>query len=121
MHKTAGWRSGKEEGRMDQTINRILALDADTEERLRASELICGEILAKAREQAAAIEQAQTHQTRTLISDFEEQKRTECEERLAKQQAESEAELSHISEYFEAKQEELLRTLLQETLRAAEE
>ena len=106
---------------MDQTINQILALDAKTEERLSASRKSCEKIIADARRQAAAIEQAQTHQTRELIGDFEEQTRQSCEEKLAKLRAESEGDLEKISEYFEKREDALLETLMQETLRAEEE
>lgn len=106
---------------MDQTINQILALDADTEERLQTSKALCAKIISDAHKQAAAIEQAQTHQTRDLIGEFEEQTRAGCEEKLAKLRAESDSTLESIREYFEARQDALLEALFQDTLRAAEE
>lgn len=106
---------------MDQTINQILALDAETEERLQMSKTLCAQIIDDAHKKAAAIEQAQTHQTRDLIGEFEEQTRAAYEEKLAKLRAETDSTLESIREYFEARQDALLEALFQDTLRAAEE
>ena len=68
---------------MDQTIRKILELDAATEERLSASRLQCRKKVEDARKQAAAMKQAQKHQTRDSITELEEQTRSECEQKIA--------------------------------------
>lgn len=105
---------------MDQTIRKILELDAAAEERLQASALQCRKKLREARRQAAAIRQAQAHLTRDTIVEFEEQTRSECEQKLAEQQKEFDRLADAVSKQFEEQHEALLDTLFADTLREAE-
>ncbi|MBQ8920775.1 MAG: hypothetical protein IJ060_01260 [Oscillospiraceae bacterium] len=105
---------------MDQTIRRILELDAETEQRLEASRLKCGQMRAEAEHRAAAIRQAQAHQTRDTITEFEEQTRESCEQKLAVQRQAFDRQADAISKQFEEQHESLLESLFEETLREAE-
>ena len=105
---------------MDQTIRKILELDAQTEERLTASRDACARILENARVQAAAIAQAQKHQTRDTVTELEEQARSECDRRIAELRAGFESRSEAMERQFETQHDQLLDTLFEETLRAAE-
>ncbi len=105
---------------MDQTIRKILELDSETEQRLQESRQKCEEIRAGAERQAAAIRQAQAHQTRDTITDFEEQTRENCEQKLAVQRQAFDRQADAISKQFEEQHESLLHSLFEETLREAE-
>ena len=105
---------------MDQTIRKILELDAETENRLNASKLKCSEIVENARSQAAAIAQAQKHQTRDTVTELEEQARTECERKIAELRSGFEAQTEAMERQFRTQHDALLNTLFDETLRAAE-
>jgi len=105
---------------VDQTIKQILELDAATEQRLRASQLVCEQKRQNAIEQAEAIRQAQAHQTRDTIFEFEEQTRAECERKLAEQQLVFDRQADAITKQFEGHHEALLESLYEETLREAE-
>ena len=105
---------------MDQTIRRILELDASTEERLQASELECRRTVEEAREKAAALAEAQMHQTRDTIEEYEEQTRSACEEQIAGLRARFDRRGDEMEQQFTAERAALLDTLFQETLREAE-
>jgi len=105
---------------VDQTIRQILELDAATEQRLQASELVCEQKRREAEERAEAIRQAQEHQTRDTIIEFEEQTRSECERKLAEQRQTFEKQADAISRQFEEQHEALLDSLFAETLLEAE-
>ena len=105
---------------MDQTIKQILELDAATEQRLQVSRTVCEQKRRKAAAQADAIRQAQQHQTRDTIIEFEEQTRTAFEQKLAGQQQTFEKQADAISKQFEEQHESLLESLFAETLREAE-
>ncbi|MBR3419792.1 MAG: hypothetical protein IKG82_13980 [Oscillospiraceae bacterium] len=105
---------------MDQTIRKIMELDAETENRLNASKQKCAQIVEDARKQAAAIAQAQKHQTRDTITELEEQARTECERKIAELRAGFESQSEAMERHFNTQHDALLNTLFDETLRAAE-
>ena len=106
---------------MDQTIRKIIELDAETETKLQASKLACRNRIKDARKQASAIKQAQSHQTRDTISEFEEQTRAEYEEQVAQMQQRFDREADALSEQFEVQHQTLLESLFRETLSAAEQ
>ena len=105
---------------MDQTIRKILELDATGEQRLQVSELLCEKKRLDAAEQADAFRQAQTHQIRDILTEFEEQIRAESEQKLAEQRQTFDKQADMISKQFEVQHEALLETLFTETLREAE-
>ncbi len=105
---------------MDQTIRKILELDAATEERLSASRLQCRRTVEDARKQAAAMKQAQKHQTRDSITELEEQTRTECEQKINALRGEFDRRAETMAAEFEAQHDALLDALFSETLREAE-
>ncbi|MBQ6040457.1 MAG: hypothetical protein K5705_01950 [Oscillospiraceae bacterium] len=105
---------------MDQTIRKILELDAETEDRLNASRLKCTRMLSDARKQAAAVTQAQKHQTRDTITELEEQTRSECEQKIAELRAGFDRRTEAMTKQFETQHDTLLNTLFEETLREAE-
>lgn len=105
---------------MEQTIRQILELDAAAEERLKASELQCRKMVEDARKQAAAIRQAQKHQTRDTILEAEEQARAECEQKTAEMREKYDRRADAMSKRFAQTHDALLETLFQETLREAE-
>ena len=105
---------------MDQTIRKILELDAQTEERLSASREMCSRIIEEARQKAAAIAQAQKHQTRDTVTELEEQARTECDQKIAELRAGFESRSEAMERHFKTQNEALLNTLFDETLREAE-
>ncbi|HAG14051.1 MAG TPA: hypothetical protein DCG49_09345 [Ruminococcus sp.] len=105
---------------MDQTIRKILELDAATEEKLGAAEQKCRDQLTEARKQAAAIKQAQKHQTRDTIIEMEEQMRTETEQKIAEMRGKYDRRADSMTKQFAAQHDALLETLFQETLREAE-
>ncbi|MBR3269584.1 MAG: hypothetical protein IKI58_12790 [Oscillospiraceae bacterium] len=105
---------------MDQTIRKILELDAATEQRLQDAKQQCAKIRAEAEQKAAAIRQAQAHQTRDTVFEFEEQTRADCEQKLAVQRQAFEKQADAISKQFEEQHESLLASLFEETLREAE-
>lgn len=106
---------------MEQTIRKILELDAAAEERLRAAELQCQKTVQDARKQAAAIRQAQKHQTRDTIIEAEEQARTECEQKTAEMREKYDRRADEMSKRFAETHDALLKTLFEETLREAED
>lgn len=110
----------KEVRQMDQTIRRIMELDAETEERLAASRAECLKIVADARTSAKAIEEAQAHQTRYTIEDYEEQNRGDSEKRADALRADYDRRAEEMTQQFEAQHDALLETLFAETLREAE-
>ena len=105
---------------MDQTIRKILELDAETETRLSASKQKCSKIVEDARKQAAAIAQASKHQTRDTITELEEQTRNDCERKIAELRAGFETQSEAMERQFRTQHDTLLDTLFDETLRAAE-
>ena len=105
---------------MDQTIRKILELDAATEERLSAARLQCRKQVENARKQASAMKQAQKHQTRDSITELEEQIRSECEQKIIKLRSGFDRRAEEMSEQFSAQHDALLDTLFSETLREAE-
>ena len=105
---------------MDQTIRKILELDAATEDRLNAAQLKCSRMIEDARKQAAAIAQAQKYQTRDTITEIEEQTRSECEKKIAELQSGFDRQSEALTTQFETQHDTLLNTLFDETLRAAE-
>ena len=105
---------------MDQTIRKILELDAETETRLNAAKQKCSRMLEDARAQADAIAQAQKHQTRDTITEIEEQTRNECERKIAELRAGFESQSEAMERQFNTQHDALLNTLFEETLRAAE-
>lgn len=105
---------------MEQTIRKILELDAAAEERLKRSELECSRKVQDARKQAAAIRQAQKHQTRDTIIEAEEQARAECEKKSAEMREKYDRRADEMSRRFAETHDALLETLFQETLREAE-
>ena len=105
---------------MDQTIRKILELDAATEERLSAARLQCRKQVEDARKQAAAMKQAQKHQTRDSITELEEQTRSECEQKIAELRGSFDRRAEQMAEQFEAQHDTLLEALFSETLREAE-
>ncbi|MBR6107149.1 MAG: hypothetical protein IKQ39_03990 [Oscillospiraceae bacterium] len=105
---------------MDQTIRQILELDAATEQRLRASQAACEQKRLDAAAQADAIRQAQEHQTRDTIIEFEEQARASCEQKLTEQRQTFDKQADALSKQFEEQHETLLESLYAETLLEAE-
>lgn len=105
---------------MDQTIRRILELDAATEERLAASRLLCSEKIEQARKQAAAIEQAMSVQTRDTVTEIEEQERIACEEKTAKVRGDFDQRTEAMTKRFSAQHDALLDALFADTLQDAE-
>ena len=105
---------------MDQTIRKILELDAATEERLSAARLQCRKQIEDARKQASAMKQAQKHQTRDSITELEEQTRSECEQKIAEMRSGFDRRAEQMAEQFEAQHDALLETLFSETLHEAE-
>ena len=105
---------------MDQTIRRILELDAATEERLEASRRLCSERLEEARRQAAAIEQAQSVQTRDTVTEIEEQERRSCEEKTDRLREGFDSRAEAMTKHFEAQHDALLDALFADTLKDAE-
>lgn len=105
---------------MDQTIRRILELDASVEDRLRVSELEADRLLKDARKQASAIRQASRHQTRDAIMELEEQLRSESEQKIAAVRGEYDSRSEAVTKQFAAQHDALLETLFAETLRDAE-
>lgn len=105
---------------MDQTIRKILELDAATEERLSASRLQCRKQVEDSRRQAAAMKQAQQHQTRDSITELEEQTRTECEQQIAKLRSGFDSRTEKMSEQFSQQHDALLSALFSDTLHEAE-
>lgn len=105
---------------MDQMIRRIMELDADTEERLRTSELECRRTVEDAQKKAAAFAEAQAHQTRDTIEEYEEQKRTEYEAQSAELRAGFDSRTDAMAKQFAAQHDALLDALFAETLREAE-
>ena len=105
---------------MDQTIRKILELDAETEQRLETSRQKCEQIRQDAEQKASAIRQAQVHQTRDMITEFEEQTREACEQKLAVQRQDFDRQTDAITKQFEEQHESLLNSLFEETLREAE-
>ena len=105
---------------MDQTIRKILELDAATEERLRAAKLAARRKVEDARKQATAMKQAQRHQTRDTIIELEEQARSEYEQKIADVRGEFDRKAEAMTAEFAAQHDDLLETLFAETLREAE-
>lgn len=105
---------------MDQTILKILELDAATEERLSASKLQCEQKIAAARKQAAAMRQAQRHQTRDSIFEVEEQSRAECEQKIAELRGGFDRRTETMAAEFDARHDALLNALFEDTLHEAE-
>lgn len=105
---------------MDQTIRRILELDAETEVRLEASRTECRRLVDEARARAAALAEAEMHRTRDTVEEFEEQTQTESEQRMAELRAEYDRRADVMSQQFAAQHEALLETLFAETLAEAE-
>lgn len=105
---------------MDQTIRKILELDAATEERLSASRLQCRKQVEDSRKQAAAMKQAQRHQTRDTITEMEEQTRTECEQQIAEMRGSFDRRTEKMSEQFSQQHDALLAALFSDTLHEAE-
>ncbi|GEM_PF-2394428 len=105
---------------MDQMIRRILELDADTEEQLRASELECRRTVEDAQKKAAALAEAQAHQTRDTIEEYEEQKRADYEAKSAELRAGFDKRADVMETQFNAQHDALLDALFTETLREAE-
>ena len=105
---------------MDQTILKILGLDAATEERLSASKLQCEAMISDARRQAAAIKQAQRHQTRDSIIELEEQKRSECEQKIEALRGGFDRRTEAMAAQFDAQHDTLLQALFEATLNEAE-
>ncbi len=105
---------------MDQTILKILELDAATEERLNASRLQCETIISDARNQAAAMKQAQRHQTRDSIIELEEQKRSECEQKIEALRGGFDRRAEAMAAQFEGQHDTLLDALFEATLHEAE-
>lgn len=105
---------------MDQTIRKILELDAATEERLSASALQCRQQIEAAHAKAAAISQAQQHQTRDAIVELEEQARSDYEQKIAELRGGFDRRAESMTKEFEAQHDTLLQTLFEETLREAE-
>lgn len=106
---------------MDQTIRKILELDTATEQRLKASELQCSKKIADAKQQAAAMKQAQKIQTRDSITELEEQARSEWEQKIAALRTDFDSRADAMSAHFAAQHDALLRALFDETLQAAEQ
>lgn len=105
---------------MDQTILKILELDAATEERLSASRLQCEKKIADARQQAAAMKQAQRHQTRDSIIELEEQKRSECEQKIEALRGNYDRRTEAMAAQFRAQHDALLDALFEATINEAE-
>ncbi|MCQ2416342.1 MAG: hypothetical protein MJ071_00845 [Oscillospiraceae bacterium] len=105
---------------MDQTIRKILELDAAAEERLTAANLECKNRIQTARQQAEAIRQAQKHQTNDTIFEAEETARREFEKQAADMRVEYDLLAKSIREQYEAQHDQLIETLFKDTLREAE-
>ena len=105
---------------MDQTIRKILELDAATEERLSAARLQCRKQVEDARKQASAMKQAQKHQTRDSITELEEQTRSECEQKIAALRGGFDRRAEEMSARFAEEHDALLEALFSETLHEAE-
>ncbi len=105
---------------MDQTIRKILELDAATEERLSASRQQCRQLIEDSQKQAAAMKQAQRHHTRDSITELEEQTRTEYEQKINAMRADFDHRTEAMSEQFTAQHEALLTALFADTLQEAE-
>lgn len=105
---------------MDQTIRKLLELDAATEEQLSAAKRQCESRIAEARRQAQAIKQAQRHQTRDSIIELEEQKRSECEQKIAELRGGFDRRAEAMAAQFDAQHDALLDALFADTLNEAE-
>lgn len=105
---------------MDQTIRKILELDAATEERLSTARLQCRKQIEDARKQASAMKQAQKHQTRDSITELEEQTRSECEQKIAALRGGFDRRAEEMSAQFAKEHDALLEALFSETLHEAE-
>ena len=105
---------------MDQTIRRILELDAETEERLEASRTECRKLVSDARARAAAMAEAERHRTRDTIEEFEEQTQSDAEARMAELRTQFDSRADLMTQQFSAQYDALLEALFAETLREAE-
>lgn len=105
---------------MDQTIRKILELDAATEESLSASARKCQQKIEDARKKAAAIRQAQRHQTRDAIIELEEQVRQESEQKISELRLEYDRRAEAMTKDFESDRAALLEALFADTLQEAE-
>lgn len=105
---------------MDQTIRKILELDAATEERLSASRLQCRKQIEDSRKQANALKQAQRHHTRDSITELEEQTRSEFEQKIAAVRSNFDQRAEAMSAQFSEQHDALLTALFSETLHEAE-
>ncbi len=106
---------------MDDTIRKILELDAQVDARLRAGTLKCREKLELAKEQSEALAQAQEHGTRDAIDEYEQHTREEFEEKTKALREEFDATAAKLQHLFEDRHDELLEQLFQDTLREASE
>lgn len=105
---------------MDQTIRRILELDAETEERLAASQEECRRLVDEARARAAALAEAEGRRTRDTIEEFEEQTQAESEQRSAELREKYDRRAEEMTAQFSAQHDALLEALFAETLAEAE-
>ena len=105
---------------MDQTIRKILELDAATEERLSGVRLQCRRKVQEARQQASAMTQAAKHQTRDTIIEMEEQARSEYEQKMPALRGDFDRRAEEMTAQFAGQHDDLLQTLFDETLREAE-
>lgn len=105
---------------MDNTIRMILELDAAADQRLQDAADGCTKTLEEAKQKAAALNEARSHQTSDAVFEFEEQTRAECESQTAKLQSEYEAQSATLEELFAARQDTLLTELYQAVLADAE-
>jgi len=105
---------------LDQTILEILRLDAEIDAKLTAADADRRKQLSEARRQAAGVAEASRHQVRDAITEYEEQAREDCEQKLSKLRAGFEQQGDAVEQQFVAQHDTLLETLFRETLREAE-
>lgn len=105
---------------MDNTIRMILELDAAADQRLQDAADSCTKTLEDAKQKAAALNEARSHQTSDSIFEFEEQTRSDCETQTNQLQSDYEAQSAALEKLFSDRQDALLNDLYQAVLADAE-